>query len=120
MTRLVEALIAGSHLAGTNTRRIKRALSTLFGGVVGKGVLSRTWRKLRTAWEAWDRRDLIGEDVVELIVDSAVVRVRLDRKASAISLPDVLGVRHDGQKVLLARIWPAKTTRHGVPCSIYP
>jgi hypothetical protein len=31
-----------------------------------------------------------------------VVRVRLDRKATAISLLVVIGVRSDGQKVLLA------------------
>ena len=48
MTRQVEALIAGAYLAGTNTRRVKRALSALFDGAVGKDVVSRTWRKVRT------------------------------------------------------------------------
>src|SRR6201995_1542255 len=47
MTRQVEALIAGAYLAGTNTRRVKRALCALFAGAVGKDVVSRTWRKLR-------------------------------------------------------------------------
>ncbi len=41
MTRQIEALIAGAYLAGTNTRRVKRALSALFGGAVGKDVVSR-------------------------------------------------------------------------------
>ncbi len=102
MTRQVEALIAGAYLAGTNTRRVKRALGALFKGAVGKDVVSKTWRKVRTDWEAWNRRDLVGEDVVRLILDGTVVRVRLDRKATAISLLVVLGVRRDGQKVLLA------------------
>jgi putative transposase len=102
MTRQVEALIAGAYLAGTNTRRVRRALAALFRGAVGKDVVSRTWRKLRTDWEAWCRRDLAGEDVVRLILDGTVVRVRVDRKATAISLLVVLGVRRDGQKVLLA------------------
>jgi transposase-like protein len=102
MTRQVEALIAGAYLAGTNTRRVKRALTALFGGAVGKDVVSRTWRKVRTDWEAWNKRDLAGEDVVRLILDGTVVRVRLDRKATNISLLVVLGVRRDGQKVLLA------------------
>ncbi len=62
MTRQVEALIAGAYLAGTNTRRVKRALAALFGGAVGKDVVSRTWRKVRTDWDAWTRRDLAGED----------------------------------------------------------
>ncbi|MDQ2884427.1 MAG: IS256 family transposase [Actinomycetota bacterium] len=102
MTRQVEALIASAYLAGTNTRRVKRALAALFGGAVGKDVVSRTWRKVRTDWDAWSRRDLAGDDVVRLILDGTVVRVRLDRKATSISLLVVLGVRRDGQKVLLA------------------
>jgi transposase-like protein len=101
MTRQVEALIAGAYLAGTNTRRVKRALAALFGGAVGKDVVSRTWRKVRTDWDAWTKRDLAGEDIVRLILDGTVVRVRLDRKATNISLLVVLGVRRDGQKILL-------------------
>ncbi len=102
MTRQVEALIAGAYLAGTNTRRVKRALAALFGGAVGKDVVSRTWRKVRTDWDAWTKHDLAGEDVVRLILDGTVVRVRLDRKATNISLLVVLGIRRDGQKILLA------------------
>jgi len=102
MTKQVEALIAGAYLSGTNTRRVKRALAALFGGAVGKDVVSRTWRKVKTDWDAWNTRDLAGEDIVRLILDGTVVRVRLDRKATNISLLVVLGVRRDGQKVLLA------------------
>ena len=102
MTRQVEALIAGAYLSGTNTRRVKRALAALFGGAVGKDVVSRTWRKVKTDWDAWNKRDLAGEDIVRLVLDGTVVRVRLDRKATNISLLVVLGVRRDGQKVLLA------------------
>jgi putative transposase len=101
-TRRVEALIAGAYLSGTNTRRVRRALAALFRGAVGKDVVSRTWRKVRTDREAWCRRDLAGEAVVRLILDGTVVRVRVDRKATSISLLVVLGVRRDGQKVLLA------------------
>jgi transposase-like protein len=102
LTRRAEALIAGAYLAGTNTRRVRRALSALFGGAVGKDVVSRVWRKVQTDWEAWCRRSLAGEDIVRLILDGTVVRVRLDRKATSISLLVVLGIRRDGQKVLLA------------------
>jgi len=101
MTRQVEALIAGAYLSGTNTRRVKRALAALFRGAVGKDVVSRTWRKVRTDWDAWTKRDLAGEDIVRLILDGTVVRVRLDRKAMNISLLIVLGVRRDEQNVLL-------------------
>jgi transposase-like protein len=102
MTRQVEALIASAYLSGTNTRRVKRALGALFKGAVGKDVVSRAWRKLKADWEAWGRRDLAGEGIVRLILDGTVVKVRLDRKATNISLLVVLGVRNDGQKVLLS------------------
>ena len=102
-TKEVEALIAGSYLAGTNTRRVGRALASIFGsGGVSKDTVSRAWRKIKTDWEAWNKRDLSSEDIVRLILDGTVVSVRLDRQATSISLLVVLGVRRDGQKVLLA------------------
>jgi putative transposase len=45
LTKRAEALIAAVYLAGTNTRRVKRALFGLFQGAVGKDVVSRAWRK---------------------------------------------------------------------------
>ena len=51
---------------------------------------------------AWNACSLAEEPIVRLILDGTVVRVRLDRKATSISLLVVLGVREDGQKVLLA------------------
>jgi putative transposase len=101
-TRQAEALIAGAYLAGANTRRVRRALGALFGDSVGKDTVSRAWRKAKTDWEAWNRRDLSNEPIVRLILDGTVVRVRLDRKATSVSLLVVLGVRADGQKILLA------------------
>jgi transposase-like protein len=102
LTKRAEALIAGAYLAGTNTRRVRRALAALFDGAVGKDVVSRTWRKVRTDWEAWNGRDLHDEDIVRLILAGTVIRAKIDRKATAISLLVAIGVRRDGQKVLLA------------------
>src|SRR4030081_375991 len=101
-TLAADALIASCYLAGTNTRRVRRALAALFGGAVGKDTVSRTWRKVKSDWDAWNTRSLAAEPIVRLILDGTVVRVRLDRKGTSISLPVVLGVRADGQKVLLA------------------
>jgi putative transposase len=101
-TLAADALIASIYLAGTNTRRVRRALAALFGGTVGKDTVSRTWRKVKSDWDAWNVRSLAEEPIVRLILDGTVVRVRLDRKATSISLLVVLGVRADGQKVLLA------------------
>jgi len=101
-TKQVDALIAGAYLAGTNTRRVRRALAALFGGAVGKDTVSRVWRKLKGDWDAWNARSLQNEPIIRLILDGTAVRVRLDKKATSISLLVALGVREDGQKVLLA------------------
>ena len=101
-TLAADALIASTYLAGTNTRRVRRALAALFGGTVSKDIVSRVWRKVKGDWDAWNARSLAEEPIVRLILDGTVVRVRLDRKATSISLLVVIGVRADGQKVLLA------------------
>src|SRR3981189_2749787 len=101
-TLAADALIASTYLAGPNTRRGRRALAALFGGAVGKDTVSRVWRKVKADWDVWNARSLAEEAIVRLILDGTVVRVRLDRKATSISLLVVIGVREDGQKVLLA------------------
>jgi transposase-like protein len=98
-TRHANVLIAGSYLAGTNTRRVRRALSAVFGGAVSKDTVSRVWRKVKGDWDAWNARSLAEEPIVRLILDGTVVRVRLDRKATSIALLVVLGVC---EEVLLA------------------
>ena len=95
-------MIAGAYLAGTNTRRVRRALNAVFAGPVGKDVVSRVWRKTKGDWDAWNARSLAEQPIVRLILDGTVARVRLDRRATSISLLIALGVRADGQKMLLA------------------
>ena len=102
LTKKAEALIAAVYLAGTNTRRVKRALLGLFEGAVSKDVVSRAWRKVKVDWDAWCARSLADEDIVRLILDGTVIRTRLDRKATNISVLAAIGVRRDGQKVLLS------------------
>ena len=102
LSHRAEALIAQAYLAGMNTRRVRRALGSLFAGKVGKDMVSRAWQRTRSAWEAWHKRDLAGEGIVRLILDGTVVKVRLDKRATAISLLIALGIRRDGQKVVLA------------------
>jgi transposase-like protein len=83
MTRQTEALIASAYLAGTNTRRVKRALGALFQGAVGKDVVSRSWRRVKADWEAWNRRSLADDDSVRLILDGTVVRLAAGLRRSA-------------------------------------
>ncbi len=102
LTKKAEALIAAVYLSGTNTRRVKRALFGLFEGAVSKDVVSRAWRKVKVDWDAWCARSLADEEIVRLILDGTVIRTRLDRKATNISVLAAIGVRRDGQKVLLS------------------
>lgn len=102
LIRTAEALIAAVNLAGTNTRRVKRALFGLVQGAVGKDVVSRTWRKVKVDWDAWCARSLADDDIVRLILDGTVIKTGLGCKATNISVLAAIGVRRDGQKVLLS------------------
>jgi len=102
LTKTAEALIASVYLSGTNTRRVKRALFALFKGAVSKDVVSRAWRKVKSDWDAWCARSLADEDIIRLILDGTVIKTRIDKKATNISVLAAIGVRRDGQKVLLS------------------
>ena len=83
---------------------MKRALSTLFAGAVGKDFIRRVWRKVETDWEAWNTRNLAGEDVVRFarslgriafagsLLEGTVVKARIDKKATAIQILVAVGV----------------------------
>ncbi len=102
LTKAAEALIIGVYLSGTNTWRVKRALFALFKGAVSKDVVSRAWRKVKTDWDVWCARSLAEEDIVRVILDGTVIKTRIDKKATNISVLAAIGVRRDGQKVLLS------------------
>src|SRR5260370_32828689 len=86
-TLAADALIASTYLAGTNTRRGRRALAALFGGAVGKDTVSRVWRKGKADGGAWNARSLAEEPIVRRIRVGPVVRVRLVPKATSRSSP---------------------------------
>ena len=107
-TRTAEALIASLYLAGTNTRRVERALYGLFRGAVGppEQRLGRGQPRLAQGegglGGSGSARSLAEEDIVRLILDGTVVKTRIDKKATNITVLAAIGVRRDGQKVLLA------------------
>jgi hypothetical protein len=49
-------------------------------------------RKVEVDWDAWSTRDLADEDIVRLILDGTVIKTRLDRKATNISVVAAIGV----------------------------
>ena len=95
------ALIAGTYVAGVNTRRVRLALGKLFGGAVSKDTVSRAWRRVQGDFESWNHRRLEGEQIMRLILDGTMVHVRLDGQSTALSILVAMGVRVDGQKVFL-------------------
>ena len=38
---------------------------------MGKDVVSRVWRKVKTDWAAWTQRDLAQKDIVRLILSGS-------------------------------------------------
>ncbi|MBK5927274.1 hypothetical protein CCR87_07975 [Rhodobaculum claviforme] len=59
----------------------------LFKDAVDKDVVSRAWRKIKVDRDPWCALSLADEDMVRLIFDGTVVRARLDKKATNISVP---------------------------------
>jgi hypothetical protein len=93
------AISASTDLSGTTPRRVRRGLAVPFRGAMSRNVVSRAWRKVQADGDAWRRRDLAGEAIVRLILHGTAVTVRLDRKATALSLRVGRGIRRDGEKV---------------------
>jgi transposase-like protein len=58
--------------------------------------------QVKTDWDAWCARSLEDEDIIRVILDGTVVKTRIDRRATNISVLAAIGVRRDGQKVLLS------------------
>jgi putative transposase len=57
---------------------------------------------VKVDWDAWCARNLADEDIARLSLDGTVIKTRCDRKATNISVLAAIGVRRDGQKVLLS------------------
>lgn len=102
-TEAVNSAVLGAYLAGTNTRRIRRALEPLLGSAaLSKSAISRIVVRLKEDFEAWRTRDLSRELYVYLYLDAMFLPVRLVKRVVKVPVQAAIGVREDGQKVLLA------------------
>jgi transposase-like protein len=101
-TRAVDDAILGVYLAGGNTRRIRTALEPLIGTLnLSKSAVSRIVTRLKASYEAWRTRDLSDESYAVLYLDAIYLAVRLARRVVKVPVQVVLGVRTDGQKVVI-------------------
>jgi putative transposase len=102
-TREIDEAILSCYLAGANSRRIRLALQPLLGYEhLSKSAVSRVVGRLKALFAAWNQRDLSGESYAVLFLDGFHLKVRLARRVVSVPVLAVLGVREDGQKVLLA------------------
>jgi putative transposase len=102
-SRAVDDTVLGAYVAGTNTRRMRRALQPLLKGApLSKSAVSRVMRTLRESFEAWRTRPLDQEAIAYLFLDGIAVKVRVDRRVQSVPVLVALGVTPTGEKHLLA------------------
>jgi putative transposase len=98
----VDQAILGVYLSGTNTRRIKGALAPLLrGGPLSKDAVSRLVGRLADDFETWRRRDLAEDQIQYLLMDGWYPKVRIGKRRVRVPVLVTLGVRTDGERVVL-------------------
>jgi putative transposase len=99
--RVDEAML-GVYLSGTNSRRIKGALAPLLrGGPLSKDAVSRLVGRLAEDFEIWRRRDLAEDGIKYLMMDGWYPKVRIGKRRVRVPVLVTLGVRGDGERVVL-------------------
>jgi len=98
----VDQALLGCYLSGANGRRIRGALSPLLrGSPLSKSAISRLVGRLEGLFSQWRSRSLASEAVVFLYLDAIALRVRIAKKVISVPVLVGLGVKEDGQKVIL-------------------
>ncbi len=100
--RAVDAALVGFYCGGGNQRRLARALRSLLAdGPASRSTVSRVVRGLRQGYEAWRERPLGELGVQYLYLDAIHLHVRVLKRVEPLPVQVAVGVRPDGQKVLL-------------------
>jgi len=101
-TERVNEGILGVYLSGANSRRIKGALAPLLrGGPLSKDAVSRLVARLKEEFEQWQERDLAKDDIRYLVFDGWYPKVRIGRERARVPVLVTLGVRGDGERIVL-------------------
>ena len=101
-TQRVDEAVLGVYLSGANTRRIKGALAPLLrGGPLSKDAVSRLVGRLAEDFKHWRERDLAKDDIGYVFMDGWYPKVRLGKRRVRVPVLITLGVRRDGQRVVL-------------------
>ena len=94
-------LIREAFLRGLSTRQVGRVVSTLTGEVVSAQTVSRLIRDLDEAVNEFHRAPL-ADEWAYLFLDGVSLRVRRPAGRKRVQMLVAYGVRHDGQRQLLA------------------
>ncbi len=98
----VNTAVLATYLAGGNTRRIRGALAPLLHGApLSRSAVSRIVATLTSSLAAWQARPLGDLELVYAYLDAVALRVRSGGKVVRLPVLAVVGVRADGQKVLV-------------------
>lgn len=101
-TARVDEAILGVYLSGTNSRRLKGALAPLLrGGPLSKDAVSRLVGRLKSDFEEWCQRDLSQEAIRYLMLDGWYPKVRIGRRRVRVPVLVTLGIKADGQRIVL-------------------
>jgi transposase-like protein len=101
-TARVDEAILGVYLSGTNSRRLKGALAPLLrGGPLSKDAVSRLVGRLKSDFEEWRQRDLSPDAMRYLMLDGWYPKVRIGRRRVRVPVLVTLGMKADGQRVVL-------------------
>ena len=102
LSRGVEDAVVRTYLAGSNTRRIKAALTPLLGASpLSKSAVSRLVQRLHGAFETWRTRDLRTDVMPYVFLDAIYPRVRCAGRVQVLPVLVALGVTPLGDKVML-------------------
>jgi transposase-like protein len=112
-TGRVDEAILGVYLSGTNSRRLKGALAPLLrGGPLSKDAVSRLVGRLKSDFEEWCQRDLSQEAIRYIMLDGWYPKVRLGRRRVRVPVLVTLGIKADGQRIILGmRLAGQETTQ---------
>jgi transposase-like protein len=101
-TARVDEAILGVYLSGTNSRRLKGALAPLLrGGPLSKDAVSRLVGRLKSDFEEWCQRDLSQEAIRYIMLDGWYPKVRIGRRRVRVPVLVTLGIKADGQRIVL-------------------
>lgn len=101
----VDNEIVAMYLGGISTRKVKRVLGILgLRQALSATAVSRLIQTLKEHFEEWQSRSLEGEDVVYLYLDAIGIHVRVAGRVVSRAILVAVGVRENGQKVLLG-LW---------------